>query len=128
MFKIGDRVRHFLHTTQKGKIYAIKGSDVFVYWDSGVSVDYPEHCLRKIEETTTMDNPFIETVTTKRIKKGYYDGEWVGAADVFLESTPGGINLVIGADPNQMASCFFDKWTLGNLLKMLQEVHDLMED
>lgn len=76
-----------------------------------------------------MDNPFIETVTTKRIKKGcYYDGKLVGDADVFLGATHRGINLVIGAAPEDMLGCFFDKSTLGNLLKMLQEVHDLMED
>ncbi len=130
MFQIGDRVQHYLHTTDKGKVCEIKGSDVFVYWDSGVYVDYPEYCLRKVEEMTTMDNPFIETVATRKIKTAHYNGGDINCASVWVKSTrKNSIDLAVCLqEPSNIDYCAFNKKGLGNLLKMLQEVHDLMED
>jgi len=131
MFQIGDRVKHWTYTDYLGTVDKITlTGDVLVHWDCGVYVDYPETWLVKIKETTTMDNPFIETVTKKTLKSAYYDGEAIGYADLAIEVRGEGkvIDLVVGSTLDQATSCFFTKKTLGNLLKILQEVHDLMED
>ncbi len=131
MFQIGDRVRHLTHETYRGTVDQItRGGDVFVHWDCGVYVDYPETWLVKIKEATTMDNPFIETVTTQKIKAGHYNGIDINSASVWIKTArKKSVDLAVCiSEPSNIDYCAFNKKGLGNLLKMLQEVHDLMED
>lgn len=78
-----------------------------------------------------MDNPFIKTVTAKTlIKAQNINPQALGWADISIFPFPGNktLDLVVGATFEDRSSCLFNKESLGNLLKMLQEVHDLMED
>ncbi len=131
MFKVGDRVKLKNFPSYTGTISSREGAGYNIKFDDPnlhreLWYNQKDIC----RETTTMDNPFIETVTVKRGKSGYYDGELIGYADVSLTfgESGRGIDLVVGSVMDHATACYFTKKTLSNLLKILQEVHDLMED
>lgn len=138
MFKVGDRVRHkfFQLDPFEGTVIESDPCRASVVWDiykkdgSVFGLYYGNNYLEKVGETTTMDNPFIETVTTKRLKGtiNNHKIEGLHSAQVSLNGNLKEISLVIGARNENGYRCYFNKESLGNLLKMLQEVHDLMED
>lgn len=132
MFKVGDRV-HLIGDPHWGTIKAlIYGKErAEVYWEGlGILCQHDFYKLRKAKETTTMDNPFIETVTTKKLKTAVYSGSDINCANVWLKAVrKNSIDLAVCIkEPSYIDYCAFSKKGLGNLLKMPQEVHDLMED
>lgn len=133
MFKVGDRV-HLIGDPHWGTIKAlIYGKErAEVYWEGlGILCQHDFYKLRKAEETTTMDNPFIKTVTTTSLTSAInLTPKVLLWADTSLSFSSDGkhVNLVIGASFEDRGACSFNKESLANLLKMLQEVHDLMKE
>jgi hypothetical protein len=134
MFKVGDRViaGEFPHMT--AKVTGVLESGAYVFYeqpDMWPTYFFYNEELKKVE-TTTMDNPLIKTVTTKSIIQATdLNPKELGWADISIypdNNDNRTLELVIGAKTKDRSSCTFDKDSLGNLLKMLQEVHDLMKD
>jgi hypothetical protein len=133
MFKIGDRVIADKFPHMSAEVYHVGKGGAYIRYEQPDM--WPTHFFSNSElkkvETTTMDNPFIKTVTAKTlIKAQNINPEALRWADISISPFPGNktIDLVVGAAFEDRSSCAFDKDSLGNLLKMLQEVHDLMED
>jgi hypothetical protein len=133
MFQIGDRVKLKSFPQYTGEIVHLEDPEYFIKFDSPnvtIPLWYNHKDVCGIEETTTMDNPFIETVTTQKIKAGHYNGDDINCASVWIKTArKKSIDLAVClSEPSNIDYCAFNKKGLGNLLKMLQEVHDLMED
>jgi hypothetical protein len=131
MFKVGDRVKLKNFPSYTGTISSREGAGYNIKFDApNLHMELWYNQKEICRETTTMDNPFIETVTTKKLKTAVYSGSDINCASVWLKAVrKNSIDLAVCIEePSNIDYCAFNKKGLGNLLKMLQEVHDLMED
>jgi hypothetical protein len=73
-----------------------------------------------------MNNPFVKTVTTKKIVDAInVDGP--GGCYMSFEEHNGGIyNLVIGAKYEDRCAALFNRRSIKELIDILQEIHDTL--
>lgn len=130
MLKVGDKVMSKVYGEGVVKETSGLNGVKVLYEGYPEGLWYPDDEARnhltliepETKETTSMDNPFIEAVTTKKLKGSacWYGPDYGACVTAeFINK-----NHTVDIDINDQS---FSKKDLGALLKILQEVHDLMD-